>query len=217
LVQIHFVLIGEGSSDTGLIAYLEQLCIYVGADEVSGTSPDFQRLDERIGTNIEAKMKATLVLEPSANLIFIHRDSDSRNPEPKYVEIALAVEACEYTGSYVAIVPVQETEAWLLLNELAIRQVAQRPNGQIRLNLPRPRRVEALASPKEYLQETLAIACEQRGRRLARFKRDFPTHRRLLLERLPIGGPLEQVPAWLQLREDIRMAIEALRELAETA
>jgi len=217
LVQIHFVLIGEGSSDTGLISHLKELCIHVGADEVSGTSPDFQRLDERIGASVEAKLKATLELEPNANLIFIHRDSDSRNPAHRYTEIALAVEACEYSGSYVAIVPVQETEAWLLLNELAIRHIAQRPNGQRSLNLPRPRRVEFIASPKEVLQEALAIACEQRGKRLARFKRDFSSHRRLLLERLPIGGPLEQVPSWVRLKENIRTTIQTLRVLADSA
>lgn len=217
MVRIYFVLIGEGSSDVGLIAHLERLCIDVGADEVSGTSPDFQRLDERMGTSVEAKIKATLQLEPNANLIFIHRDSDSRNPERRYAEIHLAVEGCEYDGNYVAIVPVQETEAWLLLDELAIRQIAQRPNGQSRLNLPRPGRVESIASPKEVLHETLSIACEHSGRRLARFKRDFPTHRRLLLERLSIGGPLEHVHSWVRLREDIRAVIHALRELSDPA
>lgn len=212
MVQIHFVLIGEGASDTGLIAHLEQLCIYVGADEVSGTSPDFQRLDERISASVESKMRATLELEPKANLIFIHRDSDSPDPGPRYAEIARAVESCEYNGQFVAIVPVQETEAWLLLDEPAIRRIAQRPNGRAYLNLPQPRRVESIASPKEFLQTALAIACEHQGRRLARFKRDFPIHRRLLLERLPIGGPLERVPSWAHLKQDLEHAIQTLRE-----
>ncbi len=211
MLRIHFVLIGEGSSDTGLIPHLEKLCIEVGADEVSGTSPDFQRISEAVSSSIETKIKATLILEPSANLIFIHRDADSRDPQPRYSEIISAVQTSGCTRSYIAVVPVQETEAWLLLDEQAIRQIAQRPNGRRDLNLPRPNRVESIANAKERLQDTLVTACELGGRRLDRFKKKFPTHRQLLLHRLPIGGPLEQVISWRRLREDLRQSLQALR------
>lgn len=212
MLRIHFVLIGEGSSDAGLIPHLEKLCIEAGADEVSGTSPDFQRINESVGSDIEAKIRATLALEPSANLIFIHRDADSRNPEPRYSEIVLAVQSSGYTSSYVAVVPVQETESWLLLDEREIRQVAQKPNGRRRLYLPRPRGVERVANAKEKLQDTLVVACELSGRRLDRFKRNFPVYRKLLLQRLPIGGPLNQVRSWVRLRRDLERALQALRD-----
>lgn len=211
MLRIHFVLIGEGSSDADLIPHLEKLCIEVGADEVSGTSPDFQRLSKPVGAKVEAKIKATLDLEPSANLIFIHRDADSVDPEPRYTEIALAVQASNCARSYVAVVPVQETEAWLLLDEIAIRQVALRPNGKSALNLPKVKTVESVAKAKARLQDTLVIACELKGGRLKRFKKKFPIHRQLLLQRLPIGGPLEQVRSWVRLRETLKQALQAMK------
>jgi hypothetical protein len=210
-MRIHFVLIGEGSSDNGLIPHLEKLCIEAGADEVSGTSPDFQRVSELIGSRIEAKIRATFLLEPGANLIFIHRDADSRNPNPRYKEIYLATRAASWTQPYVAVVPVQETEAWLLLDEGAIRQIAQRPSGRGALSLPRPKRVESVASPKEKLQRALISACELKGRRLERFKRNFSAHRQLLLQRLPIGGNLNQVLSWVRLRRDLERVIRRMR------
>ncbi len=211
-MRIHFVLISEGSSDNGLIPHLEQMCIDAGVDEVSGVSPDFRRLGETIGSRIEAKIRATLLLEPNANLIFIHRDADSRNPEPRYREISEAICASDCAQPYVPIVPVQETEAWLLLDEQAIKKIAQKPNSRRALHLPAARRVESVANPKERLQRALTLACGMTGRRLERFKKSFPIHRQLLLQQLPIGGALSQVQSWVRLRDDLRRAIETLRE-----
>ena len=41
------------------------------------------------------------------------------------------------------------------------------------------------------------------GSRLRRFKKRFGPQRRVLLEQLPIGGALAQVPSWLRLREAV--------------
>jgi hypothetical protein len=206
-VRIHFVLIGEGSSDHGLIPHLQKLCIDAGADEVSGTSPDFRRLPDPTGASVQSKIRATLALEPNANLFFIHRDSDSRDPEPRYLEISSAIRVTFCATSYVAVVPIQETEAWLLLDEQAIRQVAQKPRGRVTLQLPRANRIESLAQPKEHLKRSLAVASELTGRRLARFERNFDIHRTLLLERLSLAGELEQLNSWVRLRNDVRTAI----------
>jgi len=211
-MRIHFVLIGEGTSDSGLIPHLEELCIFAGADEVSGTSPDFQRLRMPVGGQVESKVRATLLLEPNANLIFVHRDADSRDPEPRYAEISQAINAAHCTKPHVAVVPVQETEAWLLLDENAIRLTAENPRGRRNLGLPRATRVEIVARPKERLQRTLVSASERSGRRLERFKRDFPTHRRLLLQRLPIGGPLNSVSSWVRMREDLENTIRIMND-----
>ena len=210
-MRIHFVLIGEGSSDSGLIPHLEELCIDAGADEVSGTFPDFQRLRMPVGGRVESRVRATLFLEPSANLIFVHRDADSRDPEPRYLEISAAIDGAGCTRPFVAIVPVQETEAWLLLDEDAIRLTAERPTGRRPLNLPRASRVETIAQPKERLQRALVSACQLTGRRLARFKKEFSAHRRPLIQRLPIGGPLHSVQSWVRVREDLEHVLTELR------
>lgn len=187
-MRIHFVLAGEGPSDDGLIPHLETLCIELGASEVTGTALDFQRLERPIRRTVLAKLQAALQLEPTANLFFIHRDADRQDPTPRYDEIRDAVGRCGLAKPYVPLVPVQETEAWLLLDENAIRTVAGRPRGKRPLDLPRPRDVEAIANPKKRLQMVLVEASELSGRRLAKFRNDFPNHRLLLLQRMPTGG-----------------------------
>ena len=71
MTSIHFVFIGEGSSDAGLIPHLENLCIELGADEVTGTAVDFRSLDEHTSRTVGAKLKGAMQLEPDANLYFI--------------------------------------------------------------------------------------------------------------------------------------------------
>jgi hypothetical protein len=211
-MKIHFVLVGEGSSDDGLIPHLETLCIELGASEVTGTALDFQRLGRPTRKTVLAKLQAALQLEPTANLFFIHRDADRQDPTPRYDEIRDAVGLCGLRKPHVSVVPVQETEAWLLLDENAIRTVAGRPNGRRPLDLPRPGEVEAVASPKEKLQMVLVEASEFSGRRLAKFRHDFSNHRRLLLQRMQTGGVMFEVQSWLRLREELEHAVLSLQE-----
>jgi hypothetical protein len=208
-MRVYFVLIAEGSSDRGLVRHIETLCIQAGADEASGSAPDFSLIS--VGKSLQDRLQAAIELEPSANLFFLHRDADSRDHEPRHAEIRAAVEAVPGNIASVAVVPVQETEAWLLLDEKAIRQVAANPNGHAPLNLPAPSAVERRAHPKEHLQEALIAASELTGRRLDRFKSQFGSQRRVLLELLSVGGPLEQVNSWTRLRADIRAAIDAMK------
>jgi len=209
-MRVYFVLIGEGSSDSGMVRHLETLCIHAGADEASGIAPDFRQLP-RIGRSVRDKLRAAVELEPSANLLLIHRDADSRDHRPRYDEILEAIRINNMEVPHVAVVPVQETEAWLLLDEAAIRRVAANPRGRVPLNLPTPAAVERLANPKEFLQRALINAAEVTGRRLDRFKMQFGTQRHTLLEFLAIGGPLEQVASWTRLRTDIQAAINAMK------
>ena len=182
---------GEGSSDDGMIPHLESLCIDAGATEVTGVAPDFRRLPVAIGHSVDAKLKAALALEPEANLVFVHRDADARVGTARYSEIADASAACGGDRPVICVVPIQETEAWLLLDEAAIRRAVGRPRSNVKLELPSPSAVERVARPKERLQQVLERASEATGRRLERIRQDFPLQRRALLEDLPIAGPLE--------------------------
>ena len=204
---VHFVFIGEGSSDDGIISHLESLCIDAGATEVTGVAPDFRRLRDSVGHTVEAKLRAALALEPEANLVFVHRDADARSGSARYREITTAAIACRCDKPLVCVVPIRATEAWLLLDEDAIRRVAGRPHGMVRIGLPKPDAVERVARPKEKLQQALERASEATGRRLERIRQDFPLHRRVLLQDLSTIGPLEQVPSWQRLRNDLRSAL----------
>lgn len=209
-MRIHFLLVGEGTSDEGLIPHLENLCVNLGADEVTGTAVDFQRLGQPVGHTVEAKLRAAVQLEPEANLFFLHRDADCPNSTARHLEVASAVQAVGLASEWVGLVPVQETEAWLLLDEAAIRSVARKPKGRVPLNLPPANKVESISNPKERLQAALVAASEATGRRLAKFRRDFPDHRRILLQRLPTGGPLLHVDSWVRLHNDLEAAIRRM-------
>jgi hypothetical protein len=203
-VLVHVLFVGEGSSDDGLVSHLESLCIQAGATEATGTAPDLRRLRGPVGRTVAAKLRTAIALEPEANLIFVHRDADARTGAARYAEIIDAAVACNCAERLVCVVPIQETEAWLLLEESAIRRVVGNPRGTIQLILPRPNAVERLAQPKERLQQLLSRASQATGRRLERVRGDFPQHRKALLQELPTTGPIEQVPSWQRLRDDVR-------------
>ena len=97
---------------------------------------------------------------------------------------------------HVPVVPVRMTEAWLLVDEPAIRRVAGNPNGRCALDLPQVSKVETIADPKKLLKQVLATASELSGRRLKRFNDRFPENRRQLLQRLDTDGPVTQLPSW---------------------
>jgi hypothetical protein len=111
----------------------------------------------------------------------------------------------------VPVIPVRMTEAWLLLDETAIRQVAGNPRGRRDLSLPAPKRVESVPDPKQLLQQCLLTAADCGGRRREQVTKRFNEHRRQLLERIDRSGPINDLPSWQQLIADIESAIEQLR------
>lgn len=203
-MRIHFILVAEGTSDHGLVPHLQELCVLCGADEATGIAPDLGALPDPPGRQVRKCVEAAIRLEPRANLVFVHRDSDRGDPELRRQEITNAVSG--FAIKSVPVVPVRATEAWLLLDERAIRLVAENPRGRVDLKLPRPQSVHRVADPKAKLQDTLATASELSGRRLRRFRSAFPRQRRLLLERLECDR-VRQVDAWARLRNDVELAI----------
>ena len=210
-MTVRFLLVCEGSSDTGLIPYIGRLLIQNGQTDPEGTSWIW-------GGALVDKIRGGLQHSGGCDLLFIHRDADASQessgagPERRYDEVARAVADASYEGAWVGIVPVRMTEAWLLLDELAIRRVAGRPHGDEPLGLPLTNQVQNESDPKGRLAEALITASGAKGRRLRRFTRDLPQFRRQLLEDLPTGGPLEQVPSWVRFQEDLATALTTLRK-----
>ena len=123
-------------------------------------------------------------------------------------EISEAVGDSGFKGPRVGIVPVQTTESWLLLDETEIREIAGRPTGVVSLDLPTWNRIEYISDPKYALHQALIVASETAGKRRRNFMRDIPILRQQLLDNLPIGGPLEQVPSWVRFRDDLQEALD---------
>ena len=103
------------------------------------------------------------------------------------------------------------TEAWLLLDEVAIRTVVGNPNGRTELDLPSPGNAERVVDPKAVLRCALLIAGDVHGRRRRSLVRRLPDLRNRLLENLPIGGQLEDLESWRRFRDD---TVAALRRIS---
>lgn len=210
-MRIRFALVSEGSSDRGLVVHLESLCRRAGATEVEGIAPDLGRLPGKIGKTVAEQVRAMLSLEPGIDLIFIHRDADDADDAAarRVIERGLASIGSQ-APPHVKVVPVQELEAWLLLDEAEIRAVAGSPRGRQDLGLPAVGQIEATKDPKERLDQALVRASGFNGHRLVRFRRRLPQLRAVLLQRLNVEGPVAELSAWRTLVSDISTALHAL-------
>lgn len=214
---VRFLLLCEGSSDTALVPHLRRLLSHCGASEVVGTAIALVTVrggPGRRGAALERKIRTVLSVETEFDLLFIHRDSDGAGYEQRLREILQAVRGAGVEVAEIPIIPIRATEAWILLNEEAIRRVAGNPRGRQPLNLPRPSRVEQLSEPKRLLEDALVAACGHQGLRLKKFRSKFGQHRRILLEQLPIGGALDEVPAWVRLKAAVLDVVSPSTPLA---
>jgi hypothetical protein len=211
-MRVRFLLIGEGTSDLALVGHLERCFILAGAREAGGEAPDLARLLRPPGHGVSEKLRAVLELDPVFDAVLIHRDSDSPDPRDREEEIRAAVAEVAPGLHYVAVVPVQELEAWLLLDEKEIRRVAENPAGRAPLDLPTAAVVESIAKPKERLEEAIVTASELSGRRLDKLKSRLSEKRTLLIRRLDPISAVAQVPAWQRLQADLRLLVAQLAD-----
>ena len=202
--SVSLAFLCEGSSDTELIAHLETLLVPFGAQEATG-QPGPQK-----GT-IPARLQQLLTEATGAgiNMVFIHRDSDGPDRDGREREIRRGVEESGFPHPFIPVIPVQETEAWLLLDEQAIRDVVA-SKGKQPLRLPKPNAIEGTRNPKEILQKALLTASETSGRRLKKEKNSFNHHRRVLLQRLDPFGAVRDLPSWQRLERDFQRALAQL-------
>jgi hypothetical protein len=186
------LLLSDGASDGPLARHLERIAADLGGD-ISLLWVDTRLAN--IGLTVAARMAFLVGLDANPDILFVHRDAEAQNPSWRFEEIASGATAAGVPWPVVPIVPIRMTEAWLLLDESAIRSVAGRPTGRAPLPLPTLREAERLADPKRRLMEVLLAASETSGRRGHQFKRDFDRHRALLIERLDTEGPVSRLSA----------------------
>lgn len=216
-MKVRFLLISEGSSERPLVEHLQVLCVRAGAEEASGNAPDLSRLPSPPGRRLDEKIAALLSNEPAPDILFVHRDADRSGRAARVAEIESAALELGPRSIPVPIIPVRALEAWLLVDEAAIRRVVANPRGKDALSLPALAQVEAEADPKRVLQEALAVASGRSGRRLKQVRKDFPAHRAQLLEQLEVDGPVTELSAWRDLVRDIEAAVARLASEVGTA
>ena len=210
-IYVRFLFIGEGPFDENLVSHLRRCCVLAGASEAEGITIPFSMLGNHVGHTVIEKLTFALEYETNVNLVFIHRDADSVDPEPRYEEIQEAIGKAGDTPIHIAVIPVQETEAWLLLDEAEIRRVAENPKGTVALDIPSAKQVERILDPKEHLITVILKASEQTGRQYHKVKRKINKKCQLILDGLDPEGPVNDVPSWKRMFADLRSAIEELK------
>lgn len=200
--QVHNGLfVAEGTSDGPLAQIVETLFVECGA-QLRLHSPDFSLLP-KVNKDVKSRLTAGIQLVGGPVEVFVvHRDADNAGWESRQEEIlrAAGLVGC---AEVIPVIPVRMTEAWLLLDEVAVRQVAGNPNGKTVIPLPSIREIERVADPKQLLRECLAGAADVTGRRREKLTKRFPHHRRQLLERLDPHGPVTSLASWRRLVADI--------------
>ncbi|WP_404443004.1 DUF4276 family protein [Microbacterium marinum] len=195
----QFALVHEGPSDSGLVAVLERMLIKAGFDEVYGEAR------QKVGS-VEDSLTGMAKAQECYQVVFVHRDADNAGRAARQSEIESAAEAVNWTDGeaprVVPVIPITMTEAWLLLDEGAIRAVCGNARGDKPLELPKVREIENIADPKSVLFDALRAAAPNRGRRQIT-DQEVGTWRSRLLERLDIHGQVTHLAGWLALEDDV--------------
>ena len=196
-------LVTDGASDVVLVRILEWLIGQLTATEIEVRWADLRGLRQRPRGLGERLVVATRLYP--CHILFVHRDAENQDPAVRYTEVRVA----NTTGlGPVCIVPVRMQGAWLLHDEAALREAADRPSGTNPLDLPTAARWERLPDPKATLYHALRTASGATGRRAKRFKPARAAHR--LAELITDWSPLRPLAAFAQLETDMRTALKNL-------
>jgi hypothetical protein len=200
LTPLVFTLLSDGSSDRALIPVLRWLLLQSTAREFSIQWADLRSL-RPAAKLLSARIRQAVALYP-CDLLFIHRDAEGEGREVRVAEIRdhLAVAGRHQTA--ICVVPVRMQEAWLLIDEEALRSAADNPRGRMPLAMPPLKKLEDVPDPKQLLWNLLSTASGLRSGRLRRFGPAPRTHR--LADLIEDFSPLRQLVAFQALEDDLR-------------
>jgi Domain of unknown function (DUF4276) len=188
-------LVAEGSSDQALVPLIEfVLDEHCNIPHVTTFASDFL-----IGPLHERLTKA-LALHP-CELLFVHRDADRTPVSQREDEIRAAVQMAS-APTAICLIPVRMTEAWLLVDELAIRRASGNTSGRASLGIPPVARLEAQSDPKNMLFAALEKASELGPHRLRRFDRNQA--RRQVSGFMEDPSVLRNLPSFVHFESQVR-------------
>ena len=198
MTTLACTLLADGASDRVLEPVLRWLL-----DTHCPYATDLQFAEYLPGNpkGLAARM-VTAIDQYPCELLFVHRDAESGRPEVRQREIDEAWASILGGRHLVAIIPVRMTEAWLLLDEAAIRSASGNSNGTMPLTLPGAARLESLKDPKEYLFDALRTASGHSAGRLKAFSPEARRHR--VAELMFSFEPLRALPSFLRLEAQLQ-------------
>jgi hypothetical protein len=193
-MYVRIALLADGRGDRALLPILSWL-VRQHAPEIELPEPGFRaRLtDSALSDEIS---RAIEMFRPE--IMFVHRDAEAVDFNVRRAEIPTS------PRTVVRVVPVRMTEAWLLLDEVAIRRAADRPDGREPLDLPTLSRIESISDPKTLLRDTLLRAANVTGRRRKRFQQGIAARVQRIAELVDDFSALRQLSAFRVLEQDCR-------------
>lgn len=168
--EIRYTLVSEGSSDCVLLPILSWLLRqHTTGYAIQPVWAELRRLP-RPPQGLAERIQMGLDLYP-CDLLFVHRDADRTSYDIRATEIqqALSQVAQWDIQRSIYVIPVRMTEAWLLIDESALRRAAGNSNGHQELEIPPINRLEDQPDPKQALHQLLKDASGLQGRRLKHF------------------------------------------------
>jgi hypothetical protein len=207
-MRFRYTLLADGSSDRVLIRLIDWAILQTGLSATFQSQWADPAVITESGRSLPQKMRSALRQYPT-DLLVVHRDSEREPFEDRLREIHEAVFEVEAPLNAVcAVVPVRMTEAWLLLDERAIRRAAGNPNGRMKLELPSLRDCESLPDPKGVLHELLRVASGLSGRRARRFHPGSAVHR--VASEIEDFSPLRGLQAFAVFEQELGDALRTL-------
>lgn len=202
-MTLQITLVTDGSSDKALMPVLRWLFGQVTPEPIELRWGDLRGLP-RPSTTLGDRLTCAVNLYP-CQLLLVHRDAEKQPAQLRYDEVRAANQT---QLPHACVVPVRMQEAWLLLDELALREAAGRPSGTDPLNLPAPWQWESTPDPKQVLHQALVTASGARGRRAKQFQPARAAHR--LAELVRDWSPLRRLSAFQRLERDVRDVLAEL-------
>jgi hypothetical protein len=200
MTVLRTTLLSDGSSDRALIPILDWLLQrVVSVSVLSGTQWADLRFRRPPPQNLEERVRLAVDNYP-CDILFIHRDAEAQDPDDRRAEILSAAQNLGRNPPAICVIPVRMTEAWLILDEAAIRSASGNPRGRLPLNLPPTTTIERVADPKETLFQALRTASEQSGRRLRSLRVEERRHRVAELMNIEL---LRDLPAFQILEAEL--------------
>lgn len=208
---IRYTLIADGSSDKALMNIIKWVL-----DDLfpkipnKGIYGDFRMLQKPPRKDEVYKQIQYAEHYYPFDILFYHRDGESNSStiiDERIAEIKGQLDA-EFNQKIVCVIPIKMMEAWLLIDEMAIKKAAGNKNYNNQVNLPPVNKLEMLKEPKEILHDLLKQVSGLKSRRLKNFNVHQAVH--LITEYTTDYRLLRQLNAFNKFEEDLKNVVNSL-------
>lgn len=210
--ELNVTLISDGSSDATLLQVIKWSISQLYPElPVQCKYADFRNLKYKIKAgDIATRIRVAYEMFPF-DICFYHRDAESNDTKRIVTQRKSEIRAqvpTEYADKIVCIIPVRMMEAWLLIDEMAIKSAANNSNYAQRLHMPALRQIENLSDPKDTLHSLLKDAKNSSKRRLSSFNIEAAVHNVSMY--IEDFSPLKSLLSYQLFEEELKIALNQL-------